>query len=256
MKDRRGITFLIFTILVLVALALAKGQGQSPASSRAQTAKDFDYVPVADYDNSTLTEMNVDDPEARALREAKGKRHQTGFKGFIKDRDTGGFPILGFRYTAPLPALPVSSDVVALGEVVDAHAYLSNDKTGVYSEFTIRVDEVFRDRGLRPVVPGSLIVAERTGGRVRFPSGRVLLYGNRGEGMPRQGRRYLFFLKGNDQQYAILTAYELRSGRVYPLDGKDAPGGEGGDWAGDVYQGADVTQFLREVQMAIAQAAQ
>ena len=37
--------------------------------------------------------------------------------------------------------------------------------------------------------------------------------------MPRVGRRYVFFVKGNPElDYQIITAYELSNGRVYPLD--------------------------------------
>lgn len=36
-----------------------------------------------------------------------------------------------------LPA--IESDAVVIGEVTDAHAYLSNDRTSVYSEFELRI---------------------------------------------------------------------------------------------------------------------
>jgi hypothetical protein len=39
-----------------------------------------------------------------------------------------------------LPALPVvKSDAIILGEVESAQAFLSNDKTGVYSEFIVKI---------------------------------------------------------------------------------------------------------------------
>ncbi len=248
---------LLFTSLTLLGFTLSispHGQGQSAANSGMQKPANVDHIPIVDYENATSSYTSDTDPQMRALRAVKGKRYATSVKGFIADRDTGERPILASRYTAPLPALPVKrSAVVALGEVVATQAYLSDDKTGVYSEFTVSIEEVFKDDCLTPVVPGSLVVTERYGGRVSFPSGRVTLYGNREQGMPRQARHYVFFLERLDQQYSILTAYELLSGRVYPLDGKNAPGGEGSNWAGDAYQGADAKRFLSDVQNAIAE---
>ena len=70
--------------------------------------------------------------------------------------------------------------------------------------------------------------------------------------MPRQGGRYVFFLERSDKQYSILTAYELLSGLIYPVDGKNAPGGEGSQWLGEAYQESDAAKFLHEVQSAIS----
>jgi hypothetical protein len=137
--------------------------------------------------------------------------------------------------------------------VVDAQAYLSDDKTGVYSEFSVRIEEVLKNDSLTPSFPGSLVVAERYGGRVRFPSGRVTFYGNREQGMPRQGGRYIFFLERSDQQYSILTAYELLSGRIYPVDGSNAPGRDSAYSVGAAYENADATRFRNEVQRAITE---
>ena len=70
--------------------------------------------------------------------------------------------------------------------------------------------------------------------------------------MPGVGQRYLFFLERNPEQYTILTAYELRSGRVRPLDGKNAPGGENSEWLGNAYAGTDESKFLLNVEREVA----
>jgi hypothetical protein len=113
--------------------AIASSPQQDAKPTRANiTRQATDHVPIVDYENSVS--MSTDsNAQARALRSAKGKRYATRVKGFIADRDSGDRPILAFRYLAPLPALPVGrSAVIALGEIVDAQAYLSDDKTGVY----------------------------------------------------------------------------------------------------------------------------
>jgi len=75
-----------------------------------------------------------------------------------------------------LPELPVSkSDMVIIGEVVDEQAYMSEGKDWIYSEFTVRVEEVLKNASnLRPTA-GSSIDVNRDGGRIRFPSGRTTL---------------------------------------------------------------------------------
>jgi len=71
--------------------------------------------------------------------------------------------------------------------------------------------------------------------------------------MPHQGRKYLLFLKRNAerQNYTILTGYELRSGKVYPIDGTVAAVGNK-KWPFDSYQGADQSRLLSDLHKEIA----
>jgi hypothetical protein len=124
-------------------------------------------------------------------------------------------------YLAPIPALPVAgSQVVVLGVVTEARAYLSEDRSGVYSEFSIRVGEVLKnDTGLSWPA-GAQVTATRLGGRVRSRSGHVHLYRIAEHSAPKVGDRYVFFLEGTDEEdnFLLLTAYELREGKAHPLD--------------------------------------
>lgn len=160
-------------------------------------------------------------------------------------------PVSNTEWDIGLPALPVAkSDLVLIGEVTDAQAYLSNDKTAVYSEFTIRVDEALKNISNITLGQGSSLIAERQGGRVRFPSGHTTLQLVRGQGMLRVGRRYTLFLTHNnqDQSTSILTGYELRTGRVFPIDN---PAG-GQHPVASVYKEADETAFLNDLRAAVA----
>lgn len=241
------------TIGLIVALhpATLSAQGQDKASQTQPP--NLDQIPLVDFEKSAPSAPEPD-PKAQALRKVKGERYAKRVKGFILDREIDGGMVLAFRYMEPLSAFPLGgSAIIAVGAVVDAQAYLSDDKTGVYSEFSIRIEEVLKNDGLAPTFPGSLVVAEREGGRVRFPSGRIILYGNREEGMPRQGGRYVFFLSRDEKRYSILTAYELRSGRVYPLDGRNAPGRDPSLSVGDEYEDTDAARYLGDLQRALAQ---
>lgn len=250
-KELRSLTVLTlgacFVLLTVWGIATTAQQD----SQTTQQPAALDHVPMVDFENSASAAAHLD-PKTRALRTAKGERYAKHVKGLIADRETNQGMILTFRYIQTLPAFPVGgSAFIASGEVVDAQAYLSDDKTGVYSEFSIRIEEVFKNDSSNPGFPGSLVVAQRYGGRVRFPSGRVTFYGNRDQGMPRPGGRYVFFLERNDQQYSILTAYELSSGRVYPLDGRNKPSRGRDNSVMDAYENTEATRFLSDLQQAL-----
>jgi hypothetical protein len=123
--------------------------------------------------------------------------------------------------------------------VVDAQAHLSNDKTGIYSEFTVQIREVLK--GSPVLKPVDLITVQREGGAVRFPSGRVQEYRIANQGFPSAGRSYVLFLNHNDtsEDYSVLTAYELHKGRVLPLDNAEQF---------RVYKDADASSFLSAVR--------
>jgi hypothetical protein len=128
-------------------------------------------------------------------------------------------------------ALPVDkSSLVVVGAIAEAKAFLSNNKQGVYSQFKILVDKVFKDETGGNIKGGGYILAERNGGIVRFPSGfEKWIYVN-GQGMPEEKGKYLFFLSRDfpligrqENDLHILTAYRLTDETVIALD---SPGAE------------------------------
>jgi hypothetical protein len=123
-------------------------------------------------------------------------------------------------------ALPIGeSDAVILGTVIEVQPYLTENKTSIYTEFRIRVEETFKFE-----VPGYLmgdreVLADQEGGALRLKDGRTLRYFVGGTSkLPSLKRRYVLFLSltHNNQDLAILTGYELRNGAVISLE-------EGGD---------------------------
>jgi len=148
-----------------------------------------------------------------------------------------------WRLSGPLPS--PESDAVVVGDVLDANAYLSNDRTGVYSEFLVRISEVLKENKDLRLLRGDSIPVEREGGAVQFPSGRIQHYSLANQGMPYVGRQYLFFLKRNNddgKDFSVLTAYQLRKGRVIPMDSLDTF---------SVYKGASKDGFLDAVRESI-----
>jgi hypothetical protein len=157
-----------------------------------------------------------------------------------------------FHYHWPpgFPELPVAqSDAVVLGDVSKTAAYLTEDETGVYSEFTVRIDEILKTDGQASLSTGGSIIADRPGGRVRYPTGEMGQFSITGRGMPREGKRYVLFLKrgGEDEDYQIITGYELRQGRVFPLDKSTS-----NQTNFDIYANSDETSFLNKIRDAVA----
>lgn len=214
--------FVMLTVVAITSLATSRGQDHNQSSRDEQQKidkKEFEsQFPIAHYATPEPA-----DPEKRAKRQAKGKKYNVAPVP-VDEHSVTIFSTLD--WDTGLPSLPVTkSHAIVIGSVIDAQAYLSDDKTGVYSEFTIEIDEILKNDSRTPLIPGSSIVAERSGGRVRFPSGHITLSHTRGQGMPRVGRRYVLFLTHDfplvgfqEQDFYILTGYELKAGRVGLLD--------------------------------------
>lgn len=243
----------MFVITVANLAATLYGQGQQNAgrdkvkndAERLARKKELESrFPITDYEAPEPS-----DPGHRVKRRARGGRHDKstlGVKGGLKARpDSGTESVLTNDWETSVPRIPAAqSDVVLVGAVKDANAYTSTDKNGVYSEFTLHVEDVLKKDTAQPLSPGESVTAERPGGRVRFPSGRVEWYRIALQSMPLVNHRYVLFLKRLDKDsFSIITGYELRDGRVYPLDHEATQFG--------FYAGTEEASFLEHVRAAI-----
>ena len=211
--------FLLTSLLTAVVIGLGAVSNRDVkslafASQEKFTTVDEEKVPKASYVSALPS-----DPNERAVRSARNSRYDKRFSVPFDETsaDTKKRSIISDWYLY-VPALPiVESDAVVVGEVTASSGHLSNDKTGAYSEFVIRIDEVLKeDSGLS----NEFVIAVREGADVELPSGRIVRYEIVHQGLPQVGRRYVLFLKYNEQgnDYDILTGYELRKERVLPLD--------------------------------------
>lgn len=241
MRPYRRLNFSLAVLIIagLTALSTISTQSVRPKSSDRRPQIDRNQFPIVDYDAPEPS-----NEEQRTRRRAKSKKYnQSPLE--VNPSASGDVTVSTHSELELLPALPLNqSDAIVIGTVNDAQAYLSSDKTGVYSEFTIRLGEILKDDRLSPLPSDSSIVAARQGGQVRFPSGSTHLYFNSKARMPRVGRRYLFFLKRTDEQqyFDLLTGYELRAGKVYPLD-------ELKQFSS--YMNVDESTFLNEIRNAV-----
>src|ERR1044072_5072468 len=250
MKPPHRTFILIFaavTTAVLTTIVTLRGQGQAGQKgalldNRQQKEEFESQFPVTDFDSQEPAGI-----DERNLRRRKSSRYDNNHLVNKGDASSDATESVFFdERDSALPAAPSSqSDVILVGNVADARAYVSNDKTGVYSEFNVTIEETLKNRSSMPLVVNSAVSLEREGGAVRYPSKGKYLYRISGQGMPRVGRRYVFFLKATDpqQNFRIITAYELRGSNIYPLDYTEQI---------DEYKDADADKFLNAQNNAIA----
>jgi hypothetical protein len=206
----------VLALLVATIGAQLKNNGErlAPKNSHVRGQVDESQWPTVDYETPLPT-----DPDKRAKRQARGKKYDKP-KVKVEPKATFEQSSTNDHWYISTPALPTAqSYVIAIGEIVNAEAYLSNNKSGVYSEFGVLIERVLKDDS-NTITTGNTIDVEREGGRVKLSSGRVTRYSIEGQYMPRVGHRYMLFLScsNQDQSFHIITGYELSAGKVSPLD--------------------------------------
>jgi hypothetical protein len=228
------------TVMILITISSAVPSRQSQRDAKTTKTVDEDDGPIVDFQ-----QVQPFDVREQTKRRVRGAKHDKSIWN-VDPTDSSDNTVLVDFVDPNLPALPFTkSSAVLLGSITAAKAYLSNDRTGVYSEFSLRIEEVIKGDPYASVTPGCTVEVAREGGRVRFPSGHVHLYKISELEKPRLGGRYVFFLTDGDadQGFQILTAYELRAGKVIPLDKLRQP---------QTYQNTDQTAFLNELRIRVA----
>ena len=247
MKSRLLLAVVVGIAIGAVAVLMSIS-GQSQSKSKHLEEKAEDVVPTADFDA-----LDAGDSKDKDIRKKRGKKYKTRIPLGKMEDQTAVFEIPS-PHSQIEPAFPIEqSDLIIIGNIKGSRAFVSSDKTAVYSEFDVTVDQTFRNRTDQVIGPESVLVAERIGGNVRFASGRVQRRGNSGRNLPQPGKQYVLFLKWDDEgkDYLILTGYEVRGETVYPLDGfKDEDPRIFSNYSR--YKNASYLEFISELQAAIA----
>lgn len=250
---------------------MTKGQQPHPVQSAKEQSQQLvketlierlGRLPITDF-----TVQEPANPEMKRVRRARNKRNNVSavpeeLKRVLNDAMEPVLLDSGWSSQPDEPAIPASSsDAIVTGTVKEVNAYISTDRTTVYSEVTLNIEEVLKGAPRYPLVSGLTLSAERRGGAVRFPSGKILRRGHLGRNIPEAGRRYLLFLKYNEdgEDFSIVTGYQLLDNRVLPLDGMvDLE--KGGNFRPfrnyEQYRNAEVPTFLKQVRALINTAAE
>ena len=203
--------FVLLGAMLILAIFIYDQTGPSLAQQTVVQERDA-KPPVVDFDAP-----ESDDKEKREKRRKKGHKYDKADLPVNPSPEVRTTTSVSHWFYG-MPSLPtVQSDVIVLGEVAEANAFLSPDKTGVYSEYTVRVDQVLKtDDAI--ISSNQTLDAQRPGGRVRLSTGLVQSYKVADQGVPRIGGKYVLFLKRVEDDLLILTGYELRQNKIKPLD--------------------------------------
>ena len=233
----------IYRLIIVTAVAAATFFCPDKCSATTQQSPNREYqdrtdrYPVAEYE-----EIEPLDPVKRLKLKKQRERYDKDAPFISRpgphDREIAFLPEWQFDF----PALPIAkSDVIVIGEVLNAEAHRSLNKRNVFSSFEVAVHEVLQGN-----LPVRVITVQRVGGFVSFPNGQKVLFRLVANGMPTVGSRFVFFLNWQDEDYSILTAYELTPEGVVPLDRSQQF---------QVFQGRAETDFLDVLRKAISQGA-
>src|SRR5882757_8703861 len=148
MKSNRMMWVLVvLVVFITVAITVGTNTGSSQESCRVSAATptpsspfgDLSKYAVIDYDAPEITTA----PE-REMRTVKNNRYDSSLP-VLKYADPDTAMIGGSDIEADPPALPIAeSQLVAIGEVQDARAFLSNEKKGIYTEYSVRIDTILK----------------------------------------------------------------------------------------------------------------
>ncbi|HEV7683807.1 MAG TPA: hypothetical protein VGO68_16885 [Pyrinomonadaceae bacterium] len=241
MKTNHKSLFVLFGILIMAtALAALPLRTQKNSAEVGLQKNDDGQVPVIDF-------VNADAPTKQKAR----KRGLSVDNKPVAELPAAAQPLpLSGHLWWGMPALPVvQSNAVVLGEITGRRAVLTDDKLGIYSEFSIKLVKVFKDdQGMLNV--GGSVEASRLGGAVRFPSGKIQRYTVSRQGYPELGNQYVLFLQRDEAgDFSIITGYNVSSPGVTPLDG-DALQPKG-DLQFGIYRGVARDAFLNDLKDAV-----
>ena len=244
-----------FACLILVSGGLRAssnrivGDAKSTAPSKSLAASGPRSGQSIEDIKSRFPKVDYDAPEPADPSEKTKRRNKS--KHFDK---LGGVSKEPTHYSAGLrnhwdinvPAFPVAqSNAVLIAQTIARGAFLSNDKGAVYTELSVKVEDVLQGNS-DLLTKASRIDINRLGGVVHYRTGEESLFFINGQNMPNVGKRYLFFLKAitDSQDFQIITGYELGPSGVTALDSPPQF---------TQYNGTDVSVFLNAVRKTIAE---
>src|SRR5690606_33726071 len=120
-----------------------------------------------------------------------------------------------------LPILPVEESViVAVGKIVKIQPYLSDDRSQIYTELSMQVENLLKTDDSNANI--NSFVLDQVGGSIQLRSGHKIQYKVQigGRGNPCENNRYVFFIQKADENngYYFINGYELSEGKVFTLD--------------------------------------
>jgi hypothetical protein len=148
---------------------------------------------------------------------------------------------------AYLKGIALRSDAVLIGTVDNSVSYLTEDERFVFTEHSIKVEEVLKDSNPAQLTPGSDVLVVSPGGSVDV-GGRIVRIRLREFRDFRKGARYLLFLSrvpGGDTYQAFHDrTFELRGTKFFKMTPTQL-------WDERTFTTEDAASFLAEVRRAL-----
>jgi len=239
----RRLTLLAAFLALTFALTLAAWSGSANQSTNTQDTGRQEITPEND-----VPVLDLKHEETAGSDQLKGRKRGQSLRQSkrIEELPAGVEPLpFSAHARVNMPAIPVAqSNVIILGKVTERRAVLTDDKLGIYSEFSVRISEIFKD-DLSGFFIDQVITASRPGGSVRFPSGRIQQYTIFGQGYPQQEKDYVLFLKRDEEGYYGTVVQPLDGKRNLPKNERDLQFG--------IYRGVSLESFLNALQKALQQ---
>lgn len=221
----------IITLLSLFVFALGAWAQNSPQTQRGQPDKDLGQRKPSRHSGLPVVGEFQRQPESdaeekrRKIREDRYENDAARAHAPIRDPGT----LVGTESTSStiIDSIIVSdggpgiSPAVVIGTVLGGKSFISKNHTAVYSDYQIRIDEILKPDATATLAVGGAVVASRPGGAIQFPSGHRRYFLILGQGLPEIGSRYVLYLwkpVPNQPVWEIISGYQLKDGRVYPLD--------------------------------------
>lgn len=203
------------TVAVTLGTRGANERGISSTPEPQSTPPEISKYGIADYNTDEPL-----DPTEREQRRSKNQRYDK--EDWVEKNPHPETGMVG-RHTEgePPPAMPTEeSSLIVVGRVVGLRTFLSNDKTGVYTEYNIKVDQILKNNHSLELSQGKSITIDRAGGVVRYPHGQNVIYLDSDNELPENGGEYLLFLrsKGESENFAVIRLYELQATKTVALD--------------------------------------
>jgi hypothetical protein len=223
MKITMTLTHKFVVVLSSAAIALI-AQGASHLAVAGQPSRG--HVSQGTTTDSDVFDEAPDPSDSRALesRRSKNTRYNTGRLDLTSpNAENDRFFEQVWPRTELIPAL--QSATVATGTVVKLQPYLSADRSRIYTEISIRLDNTLKPSktNLSSAV-ATLLIIDRLGGALRLRSGRIVRDEVQIDGLGGicLGKRYLFFAAAvhNGRDLTLIRSYELTGGEVFTNDSR------------------------------------
>ena len=226
---RPGLFILVAAGLLAAPVCTSHGHDGLQRDGASHSSVNGTQQAITAGDNDAVEEApESPDPRSRELRRAKDTRYNIGGR-YLTVRKPNTEYFNEHVWPRGLPLIPASeSAVVVTGRAIRMQPHLSQDRSQIYTEISVEVEEVLKSNKKDSLRVGGTVIVDRPGGALKLKSGEIIRDDIviEGLGKTRVGGRYLLFTerihKGQDLR--LIKGYELRDAKVFRLseDGSSA----------------------------------